>query len=274
MTPPAGYAQVIGGGGLVGGAWELGVLSGLSERGLGRADFVLGTSIGSVVGAAACAGVPEDSVIRAAVALRPALNASLERVDATLMTQIMGRGFGLDAAERTAIGELAALADSGPESEFIDRVATLLPGDTWPPGLAVAAVAIDDGEFVIWNERSGVLLSRAVAASCAGPGVFPPVEIDGRRFIDGGIRSPTNADRAAGYERVLAITAVMDAEFRELLDQEASSLRRAGTKVLVLTPDEASSSAIGPDTYDVANLEAALVAGRRQAQSAAEIRFD
>ena len=164
------------------------------------------------------------------------------------MAQIMGRGFGLDAGERTTIGELAAKADSGPESEFIDRVATLLPGDAWPPGLAVTAVAIDDGEFVIWNERSGVPLSRAVAASCAGPGVFPPVEIDGRRYIDGGMRSPTNADRAAGYGRVLAITAMMDAEFKELLDQEASSLRRAGAKVLVFIPDEASSSAIGPDT--------------------------
>ena len=74
-------------------------------------------------------------------------------------------------------------------------MATLLPGDAWPPGLAVATVAIDDGEFVIWSERSGVPLSRAVAASCAGPGVFPPVEIDGRRYIDGGMRSPTNADR-------------------------------------------------------------------------------
>ena len=110
MTPPAGHALVIGGGGLVGGAWELGVLSGLSERGLGRADFVLGTSIGAVVGAAACAGMSDESVIRAAAALRPVLNAYLGRVDPTLMAQIMGRGFGLDAAERTTIGELAARA--------------------------------------------------------------------------------------------------------------------------------------------------------------------
>ena len=54
MTPPAGYALVIGGGGLVGGAWELGVLSGLRGRGLERPEFVLGTSIGSIVGAAEC----------------------------------------------------------------------------------------------------------------------------------------------------------------------------------------------------------------------------
>ena len=274
MTPPAGYALVIGGGGLVGGAWELGVLSGLRDRGLGRAEFVLGTSIGSIVGAAECAGAPAESVMRPAAALRPVLNAYLGRVDPSLMAQIMGRGFGLDAAERTAIGQLAAKADSGPESAFIDHVAALLPGDSWPPGLAVAAVAIDDGEFVIWNERSGVPLARAVAASCAGPGVFPPIEIGGRRYIDGGVRSPTNADRAAGYERVLVITAMRDPEFEELLDQEVSSLRTAGAKVLVFIPDEVSSSAIGPDTYDVANLNAAMSAGRRQAQSAIDIRFE
>ena len=274
MTPSAGFALVIGGGGLVGGAWELGVLSGLRERGLGRADFVLGTSIGSIVGAAECAGAPEASMMRPAAALRPVLEAYLGRVDPTLMAQIMGRGFGLDASVRATIGKLAARADAGPEGEYIDRVAALLPGDAWPPGLAVTAVAIDDGEFVVWNEHSGVQLSRAVAASCAGPGVFPPVEVDGRRYIDGGLRSPTNADRAAGYELVLVITAMVDAEFTELLDQEASSLRAAGAKVLVLVPDDASSTAIGPDRFDVANLDAALSAGRRQGRSASEIRFD
>jgi NTE family protein len=274
MTSSPGYALVLGGGGLVGGAWELGVLSGLRQRGVGRAEFVLGTSIGSVVGAAECASAPPESVMRPARAVRPALNEYLGRVDPALMAQIMGRGFGLDAAERATIGQLAATAKSGPEAEFIDRVATLLPNEAWPPGLAVTAVAIGDGEFVVWDERSGVPLSRAVAASCAGPGVFPPVEVNGRRYIDGGMRSPTNADRAAGYGRVLVITAMLDADFSELLDRETASLRTAGAEVFVLVPDEASSSAIGPDSFEVANLDSAFIAGRRQAQSAPEVRFD
>ena len=67
--------------------------------------------------------------MRPAAALRPVLDAYLGRVDPSLMAQIMGRGFGLDAAERTAIGQLAAEADSGPESAFINHVAALLPGD-------------------------------------------------------------------------------------------------------------------------------------------------
>ena len=83
-------------------AWSAGRgnsgLSGLRERGLGRADFVLGTSIGSIVGAAECAGMPEESVMRPAAALQPVLNAYLGRVDPTLMAEILGRGFGLDAA--------------------------------------------------------------------------------------------------------------------------------------------------------------------------------
>jgi NTE family protein len=135
-------------------------------------------------------------------------------------------------------------------------------------------VAIDDGEFVLWNERSDVPLSGAVAASCAGPGIFPPVEVGGRRYIDGGIRSPTNADRMSGYGRVLIITAMVDAELSELLGQEASALRMAGAKVLVLVPNEASSLTIGPDRFDVSRLDSAMVAGRRQVEPPTAIRFE
>jgi NTE family protein len=273
MTPPLGFALVLGGGGLVGGAWELGVLRGLHEGGLGRAEYVLGTSIGSVVGAAECGNASGESFVRAAAGMRPVLDAYLGRVDPTLMAQIMGRGFGLAAAERATIGGLAARADSGLEAEFVDHVATLLPEDSWPTGLAVSGVAIDDGEFVIWNERSGVSLSRAVAASCAGPGVFPPVDVQGRRFIDGGMRSPTNADLAAGYRRVLVITAVLDPAFRERLAEEVWALRSAEAKVLAVVPDDASIKAIGPDAFDVTRLGSAMEAGRRQVQSSGAIRF-
>jgi NTE family protein len=274
METRAPHALVIGGGGLIGGAWELGVLSGLREHGFEHADLVLGTSIGAVVGAAACAGTSDESVLRAAAELGPAVSTYLSRVDPTLMTQIMGRGFGLAAEERATIGGLAAQADSGPETEFIDSVSTLLLSDGWPPGLAVTGVAIDNGEFVTWDERSGVPLQRAVAASCAGPGLFPPVNVDGRRYIDGGIRSPTNADRASGHERVVIITAIGDEDFQPLLNAEAASLRRAGARVLVVTPDERSIAEIGPDTFDVTRLDAVWRAGRRQVRSASAVSFD
>jgi NTE family protein len=50
-------------------------------------------------------------------------------------------------------------------------------------------------------------LSRAVAASCAVPGYFAPVEIGGDRYIDGGVASPTNADvlRREGLDLVMVV---------------------------------------------------------------------
>ena len=48
-------------------------------------------------------------------------------------------------------------------------------------------------------------LWRAVAASCAVPLVWPPIEVDGRPFMDGGLRSPANADLATGCDVVLAL---------------------------------------------------------------------
>ena len=69
-------------------------------------------------------------------------------------------------------------------------------------------MAADNGEFVAFEKSSGVSLVDAVAASCAVPGVWPPVTINGRRYIDGGMRSAVNADLAAGYERVVVLAPI------------------------------------------------------------------
>ena len=196
--------------------------------------------------------------MRPAAALQPVLNAYLERIDPTLMAQIMGRGFGLDASER-AINRRACRQGRqlGRKPEFIDRVAALLPGDD----LAALAWPSPPWRSTMASSWSGTSVPACCfrgpfAASCAGPGVFPPVEVGGRRYIDGGVRSPTNADRAAGYERVLVITASRWTRSSEnCFTRRRLPYGRAGAKVLVLLPDEASSTAIGPDRFDVANLE-------------------
>ena len=59
---------------------------------------------------------------------------------------------------------------------------------------------------MVFDNTSGVPLERAVAASCAVPGVFPAVEVGGRRYVDGGLRSIANADLAAGHRRVLVLS--------------------------------------------------------------------
>jgi len=61
-------------------------------------------------------------------------------------------------------------------------------------------VDVHDGSPKIFSKDSGVGLARAVASSCAVPGIFPPVTIDGHRYMDGGMRSLTNAD----WQKVMA----------------------------------------------------------------------
>ena len=71
--------------------------------------------------------------------------------------------------------------------------------------LLITAVDAVTGEFTAFNAASGVSLVDAVGASCAVPGVWPPVTMAGRRWIDGGIRSPANADLAAECERIVVL---------------------------------------------------------------------
>ena len=70
----------------------------------------------------------------------------------------------------------------------------------------MTAVDAHSGALTVFTKESGVDLADAVAASCAVPGVWPPVTIGGHRYVDGGVRLGSNADLAVGCERVLVIT--------------------------------------------------------------------
>jgi predicted acylesterase/phospholipase RssA len=61
------------------------------------------------------------------------------------------------------------------------------------------------------DRASGVALVDAVAASCAVPGIWPPVTIAERRYMDGGVRSTTNADLARGSDRILILNPIGEA---------------------------------------------------------------
>jgi NTE family protein len=126
----------------------------------------------------------------------------------------------------------------------------------------VPAVDAHTGELVTFTRDSGVELADAVAASCAVPGVWPPVTIDGHRYMDGGIRSVTNADLAAGCDRVLVITpALADAPAPwGSLDEEIELLRPAQTQVIYA--DAASLAAFGANPLSPASREPSARAGR------------
>src|SRR6202011_3154112 len=86
-------------------------------------------------------------------------------------------------------------------------VAARLPRQQWPyRRMIVVAVNAHTGELAAFDRDSGVELVDAVTASTALPGLVPTVSINGTRYIDGGVRSPDNADLASGYANVVVLS--------------------------------------------------------------------
>jgi NTE family protein len=164
-----------------------------------------------------------------------------------------------------------------PAPAWVLLVSLYLRTHHWPgPALAITAVDAADGSFRVFRAADGVHVSRAVAASTAVPEVFPPVQIDGRHYMDGGTRSVTNADVAAGHDVVLLFVdhrAMPDgrgplsaAELR----LETEALRAAGTTVVEVAPDAASLEAIGDlAALDPNRIGPSARAGRAQGEAEA-----
>ncbi len=117
-----------------------------------------------------------------------------------------------------------------------------------------------------FDRSSGVGLVEAVAASCAVPGVWPPVTIGDRRFVDGGVRSTINADLAVGHDRVVVLSPFTFGLAGDV-SHECDALRDAGAAVSVITADEASTAAFGSNPLDPATRSPSAAAGRAQAGS-------
>ncbi|RKE19134.1 patatin-like phospholipase family protein [Streptomyces sp. TLI_171] len=272
---------VLGGGGLAGIAWQTGLLHGLAETGLdvpGTADHILGTSAGSTVAGQLASGLPLAELYRRQtdparqnheiVPPAEALGALFETIE-KLLAEIT------DPAElRRRIGRLALDADTVPAAERHAVIAGRLPAHEWPAWpLTLTAVDADTGEPRTFDRHSGVTLVDAVAASCAVPGIWPPVEIDGRRYMDGGIRSSNNADLMTGQQTVLVLAPMTD----PFLAAELQTLEATG-RVLAVTPDEDSRAAFGINPLDTAvrtpAAEAGLAQGRRIADQVRELWTD
>jgi NTE family protein len=250
-------ALVLGAGGITGVAWQLGILVGLSDRGidLGRADLILGTSAGAMTGALVAAfGDPRTAA---------AIEAPLGPGDPPLRAD-WNRGsiaFGLlqdDSLEpadmRRQIGAIALEAEVGPPEPWLAAFGRRLPIEGWPARLVVTAVDAATGEPVVWDADSGVPLVPAVTASCAVPCIFPPIPINGSRYMDGGVRSRTNADLAVGYDKVYVLAPRMPLMQRDELDPA----------YVLIEPDDAATEAIGGNVFDAGRWIPVLAAAERQ----------
>ncbi|MCY7402335.1 MAG: patatin-like phospholipase family protein [Nocardioides sp.] len=265
-------ALVLGGGGITGIAWELGILTGLARAGLDLtdADVVVGTSAGSVVGAQITSGVSLEDLY--AVQLEPAdheTGGRLSRLAALkLVPPFLLPGSGQDKLARVGRVARSAHAPGSVDREGVIR--SRLPMEGWPErDLRVTAVDVDSGEFTVFTSDSGVDLVSAIAASCAVPTVWPPVEIDGHFYMDGGMRSTANVDLVRGADRVVVLAPLPRSLSR------ATSIRaqldRVGPREWsVLTPDPESLAAFGRNLLDPAKRGVAAEAGLRQAEALVE----
>lgn len=272
-------------------AWEAGVLAGLLEAGLevGRADLVLGTSAGSIVGTWLAGGRPADLLAAAGVgttrAADPGRAEATRRASAISreMVQIFttwARSAGFTPELGRQIGRLALAAPALPEADFLAWIARELDTETWPGRLRTTAVDAESGEPRTFSAADGVPLVDAVAASCAVPGVFAPVTVGGRRYLDGGLRSATSADLLAPFrpDAVLVVAPLCAAVAglgplaQRDLESEVATLRRSGADVAVLTPSPKDVEVFGGNLMDAARTETAAVLGRERAGDAASSR--
>jgi NTE family protein len=264
-------ALVLGGGGVAGIAWELGVVAGLRDGGVDvtAPDVAVGTSAGSVVGAQVLGGADVDELYErqlgpAATSGEPVIAFDLDALMPIFREMAADPD---DVRRRARIGALAVAADTPPESVRRAIIAGRLPSHEWPGiRLVVTAVDVASGEFVTFDRDAGVGLIDAVAASCAVPGIWPPVTIDGRRYMDGGVRTVTNADLAADHDRVLVLVPIKG--FGQY-ETEIAAMEANGRVVVSVVADDSSAAAIGPNPLDPATRKPAAEAGRRQGLAAA-----
>jgi len=253
---------VLGGGGILGEGWMNGVLAGLEDAaGATFADCraFVGTSAGSIVAARLVAGrqlrrpgtrpraaAQADGAARGGL-LRDAVAVGW-RATAPLAPLALAASAPAGAAFRSvALGRVPA--GRYPLTDLHGRVAEWRA--RFDGRLRVCTVDRANGKRVVFGAPGApkASVADAVQASCAIPGVFKPVRIDGREFVDGGAWSITNLDAApvSRGTRVLCLEptgalGLRAAAFRVATEIELQALRRRRAEVQRVMPDRDSAA--------------------------------
>lgn len=274
-------ALVLAGGGVAGIAWETGFLLGLQdvapalvERLLTPSTTLVGTSAGSTVAAQIATGNNLQKLFdRQVAAVTAELNATLDLAEFGAVMAEATKDTTSPVQVRQRLGALALETETPPVDVRRAVIEARLPRHEWSEWpLLITAVDTSTGELRVFRNTSGINLVDVVAASCAVPGVWPPVEIEGRFYMDGGTRSVANADVAAGADQVLILVpSPAESPFGPAVSGE--QLRALDpARVHMINADAASLEAMGANPLNPESRIPAARAGREQGRRlAAEV---
>ena len=283
---------VLGGGGVIGLAYHAAALAAI-EHDLGwdprSADVIVGTSAGSLVGALLRRNVPASDLSAITVGAEPRCSplgigeVLQERPEfpPLRLGSFVGRPRVPNPATITAwvrrpwrVDPLSVLVSILPDgvlelAEHLTAVEEVL-GPEWPlEDLWVCTVRQKDLRRVVFGRDARAALAAAVCASCSVPGFFRPVRIDDRSYLDGGVRSPTNADVLRHRELDLAIIIspmsgrdlgllgagnLVRRRARRRVEAERHRLQSAGIPSVLIEPGPDVVDALGDDFMSDANL--------------------
>ncbi len=246
----------LGGGGLFFVAWQTAYLQTLAAAGVhfDSADRVVGTSAGSMVASALTTGRLKRLHTQISLLARvPALVSALAPASELSPSQQRALELFLKATdgEPTTVQEIgfATLAASTPSPGAMRRnVSIVLGRGSWSSSaLQITCVDTYTGERCVVTHESRTSIPRAVAASSAVPGVFPPQPIGDRRCMDGGVSGTgTHLDLLAGAERVVILALTDGHDLSEGMmtthpdagEEELADLKASGSSALLRTPAE------------------------------------
>ena len=300
--PASRVGLVLGAGGVTGIAWLLGALEAVREHtgwDPATADVISGTSAGAVAAAVLACGLPARGLLRFAED-QAALDEAIARVTAGRRDEhpgpswpgslMLGATGVLSGSPRRRVSSLAGFLPRGHRST--DEIRALVSDAAaagWPTDTKLWLHACDyrSGERVTFGRAGGPAadLADAVAASCAVPGYYRPVSVSGRRYVDGGLHSFTNADALAdaGCDTVVVLSPFATATRGPLIDlavygaarhatafelrREVKLLRDGGTRVAVVEPTAADLAAMGLNPMDRRHIRHVLETASRSVRA-------
>jgi NTE family protein len=269
---------VLAGGGLAGIAWETGILQGIADESQATAkavldaDVLVGTSAGSAVAAQLGSGLGLEVLFERQTAASSAeLNPDIAIEEITeLFLGAMTVPNTTTAEKLQKIGAIALSTQTVSEAVRRDVIAQRLPSHDWPERvLRISAIDTATGELVAFDKDSGVSLVDAVAASCAVPGVWPPVTILDRRYMDGGVGSSVNMALATDCDAAVVLVPSgrhTPSPFSAGAGEEVDAFGGATFGVFA---DDESLAAFGPNPLDPACRLPSALAGREQGRRVA-----